>query len=112
MSVLQVLYLTRKSYPKCTGVMLSLWLAGLLYTAMPRGDMVGTATFYDKKSNLQGEIIFGKVPGKEEDPLLQRTDSFRLSICEVDAEEGARPPSPDAAAPSSQSVSRSDPLPC
>ena len=71
---------------------------------MPRGDMVGSATFLDRKNSLQGEVIFGKVSGKDEDPLLQRTDSLRAAVYEVDATELSRPPSPDESAANGHSV--------
>ena len=67
-----------------------LGIAGLLYTAMPRGDMVGTATFIDKGNQLYGEVAFGKVPGKEDDPLLQRTDAVRTEIYQLATSEPAR----------------------
>ena len=55
---------------------------GLLYTAMPRGEVTGSATFLDSKNKLQGDVVFGKVAGHEHDPLLHRTDAFTLSIHE------------------------------
>lgn len=69
---------------------------------MPRGDMVGTATFVDKGNQLYGEVTFGKVPGKEDDPLLHRTDAIRTEIYQLATFEPARvaPPEPTAASTS------------
>lgn len=78
--------------------------SGLLYTAMPRGDMVGSATFTDRLNNLHGEVMFGKIPGKEDDPLLHRTDTIRVEISEMLKEEVPRAASPEPAPSSSHSV--------
>ena len=69
---------------------------------MPRGDMVGTATFVDKGNKLYGEVTFGKVPGKEDDPLLQRTDAVRTEVYQLASSEPARvaPPEPSTASTS------------
>lgn len=72
---------------------------------MPRGDMVGTATFVDKKNQLYGEVTFGKVPGKEDDPLLQRTDAIRAEIHQLATFEPARATSPEPNTASSSHVS-------
>ncbi len=57
--------------------------------------MVGTATFVDKKNQLYGEVTFGKVPGKEDDALLQRTDAIRADIHQMSSFEPARATSPE-----------------
>ena len=80
-------------------------ISGLLYTAMPRGDMVGTATFTDKSHQLIGEVVFGKVPGKEDEPLLQRSDALRAQICQLVLPEAARSASPEPTGATSSSVS-------
>ena len=61
---------------------------------MPRGDMHGLATFLDRKNRLMGEVIFGKVQGKEEEPLLQRADSIRTGVYEATYPETPRAASP------------------
>ena len=53
--------------------------AGIMYTAMPRAELVGTARFVDQKNRLCCEVVFGKVPGAE-NPLLQRTDSCQAEL--------------------------------
>ena len=58
----------------------SLCAAGIMYTTMPRADLVGTARFVDHKSSLCCEVVFGKVADSPDDPLLQRTDSFHGTL--------------------------------
>lgn len=72
--------------------------AGLLYTAMPRGDMSGSAFFLDKKNQLQGEVVFGKIAGREHEALLQRPDSILTSIYQVTFPEPPRATSPAVSA--------------
>jgi len=52
-------------------------LAGLLYTAMPRADMVGSAIFLDKKNKIQGEVLFGKV---QSDATIQNVRVVQIQI--------------------------------
>ena len=66
---------------------------------MPRGDMQGLATFLDRKNRLLGEVIFGKVQGKEDEPLLQRSDSVRTGVYEATFPETPRAASPPVRPP-------------
>jgi len=77
------------------------YLRGLLYTAMPRADMVGSAIFLDKKNKIQGEVLFGKVAGMEEEPLLQRADSVLCTVYQVSIPDPLRDPSPQPSTSSS-----------
>ena len=61
---------------------------------MPRGDMAGSAYFLDKRNKLMGEVVFGKVAGKEHEALLQRADSFAATIYDVTFAEQPRAASP------------------
>ena len=69
---------------------------------MPRGDMQGLATFLDRKNRLMGEVIFGKVQGREEEPLLQRPDSIRTGVYEAAFPETPRAASPPVRPPPGQ----------
>lgn len=51
-------------------------IAGIMYTSMPRAELVGTARFVDAKNRLCCEVTFGKVADQADEPLLQRSDSF------------------------------------
>lgn len=51
------------------------FLKGLLYTNMPRAEILGDAEFNDAANNLRCVITFGKV-GRSCSPLLNRTDAF------------------------------------
>lgn len=59
-------------------------MRGIVYTAMPRGECVGTAKFVDHGNRLTCSMDFGKVEGAS-NPLLQRSDSIQGQICTVDA---------------------------
>lgn len=52
------------------------YIRGIMYTSMPRADLVGTARFVDHKNKLACDVVFGKVADHPEDPILQRADSF------------------------------------
>lgn len=55
-------------------------LAGLLYTAAPRGEVTGTAEFVDAQNGLTAVVRFGRVEdGPPHCTLLQRPDA--LSGC-------------------------------
>lgn len=72
----------RVTWALCTGLTRCsrlLMRAGIMYTAMPRAELVGTARFVDQKNRLCCEVVFGKVPGAEH-PLLQRTDSCQAEL--------------------------------
>ena len=43
---------SNRPYPPCTGI---------LYSAMPRGDMAGTVLFTDRTNRLCCEIQFGEI---------------------------------------------------
>ena len=59
-------------------------MRGIVYTAMPRGECVGTARFTDQTNRLSCVIDLGKVEGSN-NPLLQRPDSFQGTIYSHDA---------------------------
>ncbi|KAL3130634.1 hypothetical protein ABBQ38_008026 [Trebouxia sp. C0009 RCD-2024] len=59
-------------------------MRGIVYTAMPRGECVGSAKFVDPANRLTCSIEFGKVEGAS-NPLLQRSDSFHGHVCSTDA---------------------------
>lgn len=59
-------------------------MRGIVYTAMPRGECVGTAKFVDHGNRLSCSMDFGKVEGAS-NPLLQRPDSIQGHICTSDA---------------------------
>ena len=59
-------------------------MRGIVYTAMPRGECVGTAKFVDHGNRLSCSMDFGKVEGAS-NSLLQRPDSFQGHICTSDA---------------------------
>lgn len=67
-------------------------MRGIVYTAMPRGECVGTAKFTDHSNRLSCSMEFGKVEGSS-NPLLQRPDSMQGMICAHDAPlQGMSPP--------------------
>lgn len=69
-------------------------MRGIVYTAMPRGECVGTAKFVDHGNRLSCSMDFGKVEGAS-NPLLQRPDSIQGQICTADAPLQSTSP-PDA----------------
>ncbi|KAK9792709.1 hypothetical protein WJX73_008944 [Symbiochloris irregularis] len=71
------------SFPDGTQIYLTFpfyYIRGIMYTSMPRAELVGTARFVDHKSRLCCEVVFGKVADSPDDPLLQRTDSFHGTL--------------------------------
>jgi len=67
-------------------------MRGIVYTAMPRGECVGSAKFTDQSNRLSCVMEFGKVEGSA-NPLLQRPDSLQGTIYSHDAPlQAASPP--------------------
>ena len=67
-------------------------MRGIVYTAMPRGECVGSAKFTDQSNRLSCVMEFGKVEGSA-NPLLQRPDSLQGTIYSHDAPlQTASPP--------------------
>lgn len=67
-------------------------MRGIVYTAMPRGECVGSAKFTDHSNRLSCVMEFGKVEGSA-NPLLQRPDSLQGIIYSHDAPlQAASPP--------------------
>lgn len=58
--------------------------------------MAGSACFLDKANRLQGEVAFGRIPGRDGERLLQRPDSIQTSIYEVSFPDAPRASSPQA----------------
>ena len=58
---------------------LSLRCTGIMATAAPRADLVGTARFVDPTHRLCCEVHFGRIEGATH-PLLERSDSFAAEL--------------------------------
>ena len=54
-------------------------MRGIVYTAMPRGECIGTAKFTDAANRLSCVMEFGKIECST-NPLLQRPDSLQGTI--------------------------------
>lgn len=53
----------------------SYYLRGVLYSSEPRGEILGTCTFVDRRNQLACVVHFGPVKGSV-DPLLRRSDAL------------------------------------
>ncbi len=65
-------------------------IKGLLYTAAPRGEVVGVAEFLDAGAGVAAEVRFGRVEGARAGSALARPDALRATVFRAPPPESPR----------------------